>query len=77
MINKRTIRLTEEQLRNVVKESVVKALESISEEPLRVEDYFDLKSISEKDIRSISTDLRVYLGHEYGSDLTDEGELIM
>jgi len=77
MGKKRTIRLTEDQLKQVIKESVVMVLESVSEEPLRIEDYFDLNTISEKDIRSIATDLRVYLGHNYGSDLTDEGELII
>ena len=77
MRKKRTIRLTEEQLKQVVKGSVVMVLESVSEEPLRIEDYFDLNAISEKDIRSIATDIRVYLGHDYGSDLTDEGELII
>lgn len=77
MRKKRAISLTEGQLKQVVKESVVMVLESVSEEPLRIEDYFDLNAISEKDIRSIATDLRIYLGHNYGSDLTDEGELII
>ena len=77
MAQKYTIRLTEDRLMRVVEQSVIRILESVSEDTLHVEDYFDLKSISEKDIRSIATDLRVYLGRDYESELTDEGELII
>ena len=78
MAKSNVIKLNESQLREIVKESVIKVMESISDETIKVEDYFDITSLSKSDVQQLATDLRVFLqGQGYGSDLSDEGELII
>ena len=78
MGKKEIIRVTEDELREMVQESVAKAMGMYGEETLRIEDYFDVRSITRKMVMSIATDLRVFLqGQGFGSPLSSEGELLV
>ena len=44
---------------------------------LRIEDYFDLSKLTEKDVRLISNDIRVFIPHTFDEILSDEGEILI
>ena len=73
MTKKEVIPINKSQLREIIKETITRVMDSIS-----VEDYFDISSITKSAIQHMATDIRVFLqGHGYYSDLSDEGELIL
>ena len=75
---KKVIKLTESEFRQINKESYTMALETKSDDSLRIEDYFDINSLSPKDIKSIVTDIRVFFqGEGFNSNISDEGETII
>jgi len=76
---KEKVRITETQLKGIIKESIQEVLDMPSiKESANIEDYFDIQSLSKSTILSIATDLRVYIQAQgYGSNLTDEGEPIL
>ena len=78
MAKKEVIEINEEQLKEIVKESVTRVMEFINNDSISVEDYFDISSLTKSDVQHMATDIRVFLqGQGYGSDLSDEGELIL
>jgi len=49
-----------------------------SEDTLRIEDFFDVSSISKKDIMSINSDMRIYLqGRGFGNSILCNGKKII
>lgn len=49
-----------------------------SEDTLRIEDFFDVSSISEKDIRSINSDMRIFLqGRGFGDSILCKGKKLI
>ena len=44
---------------------------------LRIEDYFDLSKLTEKDVRLVSNDIRVFIPHTFDEILSDEGEILI
>ena len=48
-----------------------------SQGTIRIEDYFDINALTEDDIRSISNDIRAFLPKEYGSVLSEEGDILI
>ena len=72
------VKITEEQLREIVKESVSNAISPIFDSPISVEDFFDISSLTKPVVQHMATDIRVFLqGKAYASDLSDNGELIL
>ena len=73
------MKLSENQLKLLIKESVneVIGFDSNAEDTLRIEDFFDIDSISKKSVKSITTDMRVFIKSQFGSDMTENGELVI
>ena len=77
MVRKGVIKIDRARLKEIVKESVTKVIESI-DNGFNVEDYFDVSSLTKSAVQQMATDLRVFLqGQGYGSDLSDDGELVI
>lgn len=75
---KSKIKLNKTELTELIKKSVNMVLEEyIDNQPLRVEDYFDINSISKKDIMSIANDLTAFIPRMFGSPISDDGELML
>lgn len=74
-MGKKIIRISEGELKLLVNEAVNRA---ISDGNIDVRDYFDIDSLSKKDLMSMVTDMRVYLvGNGFDSDLTVDGDLVI
>lgn len=72
---KKIIRITEGELKLLANEAVNRA---IGDGNVDVRDYFDIDSLSKKDLMSMVTDMRVYLvGKGFDSDLTVDGDLVI
>lgn len=62
-------------LRKIIKEAVKDALDELRQdendgEPFKIEDYWDLNSYSEEQIKSICTDLSVFIyGNNFGEPM--------
>ena len=77
-MTKKVITLSESDLKNIIKESLTMVLETISDNSLNIEDFFDINSLSAKDIKSIATDISIFFQCEgYCSNISDEGETII
>lgn len=75
---KKAIHLTESESKRLITESFTTVLESMSDDSLRIEDYFDINSMSATDIKSIATDISVFFhGEGYCSNISDDGETIL
>ncbi len=53
------------------------AVSENKDDVLRIEDYFDLSKVTEKDVRLISNDIRVFIPHTFDEILSDEGEILI
>lgn len=74
----RKINISDKNIRKAIKESISHVLYEVSEQPLRIEDYFDLNALTQKDILSIATDIRAFMqGQNYDSCITDDGDVII
>ena len=66
-----------EKKHDISKDKLNSLLEE-SGDSLRIEDYFDINSLSAKDIKLITTDICVFLqGEAYCSNISDDGEIII
>ena len=71
------IRITENKLREMVKETILNVFNSFENEPLRVEDYFDISTLTNDKIKSITNDMCALIGGQgYSSNLSVNGELL-
>ena len=78
MLKKHIIKIKESQLNNIIKEGFSNVLENLSVSSFKVEDFFDIQSLSKKDLLSLATDLLSFIGGEgYGSKFNDNGELFI
>lgn len=59
-MTKKVIKLKESDFKKIIKESLTMVLETISDDPLHIEDFFDINSLSAKDVKSIATDISVF-----------------
>lgn len=70
--------ITENQLNNIIKEVLSSVLPNDNENSFKVEDFFNIQSLSKSDLLSLNTDLRVFIdGQGYDSPLNGEGELLI
>lgn len=77
-MTKKVIKLKESDFKKIIKESLTMVLETISDDPLHIEDFFDINSLSAKDVKSIATDISVFFaGKGYYSNISDDGETII
>ena len=77
-MKKHIIKIKESQLNNIIKEGFSNVLENLSVSSFKVEDFFDIQSLSKKDLLSLATDLLSFIGGEgYGSKFNDNGELFI
>ena len=74
---KRKIKLNISELKLYIKEGIEKLIENIDFDKLRVEDYFNINSLSKEDVLSISNDIRIFIGGQiFNSGLNRNGKLI-
>ena len=70
--------VTSKRLKEIVSESIVKVLSEETDKIPKVEDFFDIKSLSKQDVLSIANDLRVFIINQgFNSDITTDGNLIV
>lgn len=75
---KKIINITEKRLNQIINESIKDTLKSSTEQTLKIEDYFNIGSLTPNDIKSIANDLRVFIqGQGYDSDMSDDGEMLI
>lgn len=75
---KKEIKINKENLIKIVKESINVVMKDLSDSTIKIEDYFDLSSLTKSDVLHMATDIRAFLqGQGYGSNLSKEGELIL
>lgn len=78
MKKRNTIKIGHNKLRSLVREAVEKIIENNINTSFRVEDYFDVKSLTKKEVQSIATNIRAFIaGQGYGSNISDDGNLIL
>jgi hypothetical protein len=76
-MTKKIVKLTETELKEYVKETVATMLESSNDIPLRVEDFFDISSLSKQDLLSIAFEIKGMIGGRgYDSNITENGNII-
>lgn len=77
-MDKKQFKITEGELNEIIEKTYATVLETLSEEELRIEDYFDLSSLSARDIKSLAVDLSVFFqGDGYCSDISDDGDALI
>lgn len=70
--------ITEKKLNNIIKEVLASVLLNDNTESFKVEDFFDIYSLSKKDLLSLVTDMRCFIGGQgYNSALNINGELLL
>ena len=79
MGKKSVIHVDERLLSELVEKAINRIIEGVGDNGgLEVSDYFDIDSLSKRDVLTMATDLRVYLmGSGFDSDLTVDGDLII
>lgn len=62
--------------KDISSEAVSNVLGNFLESSFKVEDFFDVQSLSKKDLLTVATDILSFIGGEgYGSKINDNGEL--
>lgn len=70
MEDTRRIRITESQIKEMIKESVERILEETQPKKIRIEDYFDLEELSKReDFAWLNSDMRVFIPMVYCGQL--------
>lgn len=69
--------MSDDIINEIIEKSVRTVVESINDNDFRVEDFFDLDSITHKQLQSINVDMRIFLqGRGLGEPISPDGELI-
>lgn len=69
--------MSDDIINEIIEKSVRTVVESINDNDFRVEDFFDLDSITYKQLQSINVDMRIFLqGRGFGEPISPDGELI-
>lgn len=67
-------KITEKHLKEIISDVTKKVLKETMEQPLKVEDYFDISKLSKSDIQSINVDMRIYLNRGFGRQSFFDGK---